>query len=258
MAAYTNIPDRAVQKLGFRDAFALCLVYRYQRRKQGKFNASVDKKAKYLRLSPNTLRAALHRLRRDGYIHDLTPNARNRPHDYVLTELGLSLASENWSPKSGHQDLATTNWSPNLGDEEYNDSSTKAESTKALKNTVVRTAATAGQMVLTENHDAQNLGALDIETQKCLNTLGINPDIEQATKAPTLTRGRSPAEVLMFHDDGSISENLGRWRAAYDDGAEITWKPTLIWWKIVELQPPPVPEPEPAEAEAWAYEGVLT
>lgn len=261
MPNYTNIPDKTIRKLGLRDAFVLCLVYRHQRRREGKFTAGVDKKARSLKISPNTLRAALHRLRRDDYIHDLTPNIRNVPHDYVLTQTGLTLATENWSPKSGDQELDTKDRTPITGDEEYSPSSTPSKSTKG-KNTKKRSSSTTatGQMTLVKEENLHNLGSLDIQEQKRLDTLGIlNIKQKSSDHCPTVAQERTPAEVLMFYDEGgAIAANLERWAEAWQNKADIRDKPTLIWWKICELQPPPEPETEPEGVPAWLKGVALT
>lgn len=104
------------------------------------------------------------------------------------------------------------------------------------------------QLTLIENGNAQNLGALDIQAQQQiadLRALGINPNVTQSGRnAPTLVKERTPAEILIGYDpDKAISQNLSRWRAAHDNGADVTnaaaWSEALIWTKIVELQPPP-------------------
>lgn len=267
----TCVPDAAVAKLGLLDAFLVSYVARL-----GTVDTPIPTLAKEIDIGRNRLRRALHRLTTAGYLSSSSESHTAR--SYALgprsPEIGLpKQESQNRSPNVGLlNQQATQDRSPKTGVLNGSESEITAESEVNPGSTESSTAATSinksskkrkrgkqskEQQVLLENVDAQNLGALDIEAQHDLESLGINPDIEQKHNAPLVTRGKSPAEVLMFHDpDGSISENLGRWRAAWDDGAEIKWKPTLIWWKICEGQTPP--EPEQIEAEGWVYEGVLT
>lgn len=255
---YTNLPDKCIRTLGLRDAFVLCLVYRHCQMKENKFSSSIPKRSKSLGLGRNTLRRALHRLRDNGYIRDLTPDRQHEPHNYDLTTKGLKLLdSQSGSPRSGVPDQESQLETPKMGVKEYSPKSTLRKSTPTKK-VAVRTAAT-GQMTLIENHNIQNLGGLDIEAQKCLVSLGIRADIEQKQNAPAITRGRTPAEVLMFHDENNaISKNLDRWRAAWDEKAKMPWKASLIWWKICEGQAPPEPETEPEGVPNWLKGVALT
>ncbi len=252
---YTKTYDRAIKTLGLRDGFVLCLVYRHCHMKDGKFSASIPRRAQSLGIGRNTLRRALHKLRDAGYLNDLTPDLTHEPHDYNLTEQGLALMdSQLGSPRTGVPERESQYRTPQMGDKEYLKKSTKQKSTSKKKSSSTATA--ADQLVLVEERDYQNLGLLDIVAQQLLE-LGINPDIKQKRNAPLVTQGKTPAEVLMLTDEGDeIAENLARWASAYREGIELPWSPVLIWWKICEGQTPP--EPEQIEAQGWVYEGVLT
>ena len=249
--SYTNVSDKAVRKLGLRDGYVLSLVHRHCQMKDGVFKAGKVKKAKSLKISPNLLRRALNRLLADEYILDLTPNLKHKPHEYIATPKGCDLCVgrtkvfQNGSPETGVPKRESRNRSPEMEHKEY--SSKESTTTTDSINTV----SSSTQAVLIENHNQQNLGALDIQAQDCLEALGIRPDLKQPFRAaPDLVKNHTPAEVLMFHDpQGDISENLGRWRAAWDDGATIADKPALIWAKIVEGQAPP--QPEQREPNTW-------
>lgn len=251
---YTKTYDRAVRTLGLRDGYVLCLVYRHCHMRGGKFSASIPRRAQSLGIGRNTLRRALHKLRDAGYLVDLTPNLTHEPHDYNLTDLGLGLMdSQNGSPNVGVPSQESQYETPKMGAKEYLPKSTKQKSTSKKRSSSTATA--ADQLVLVEERDYQNLGLLDIVAQQLLD-LGINPDIKQKRNAPSVTQGKTPAEVLMLTEEGDeITENLARWANAYREGIELPWSPVLIWWKIVEGQDPPAAEADDEE-EGWHAQAV--
>lgn len=252
--SYTNISDKSVRSLGVWDAYVLNLVARNCLLSSGKFSAGIENQARKLKLNHNTLRSALHRLRAKGYIADLTPDRRNKPHDYIPTPKGLELVSKNWRPKIGDQELDTKNWSPIIRDEEYSVLNT------ATTTHLNKSSSSTRQQVLIENDNAQNLGALDIEAQRSLAALGIRADLKQSFRsAPDLAQKHTPAEILMFHDDGTIAGNLARWREAWDAGADVRDKPALIWAKIIEGQAPPdAAKADEVQMSDWLQEVIVT
>lgn len=258
--SYTNVSDKAVKKLGLRDGYALSLVARHCQMSDGLFNASVEKKSTALGLHRSLLRRALASLVKAGYIVDLTPDRRNKPHDYELTAKGEKLVAYDRPPKTGHLKQATYDGPPTVGQESTKVFKSTA-TTKSLNKSSSKYASENGQMVLVENANAQALGGLDIEAQRSLSALGIRADLKQSFRtAPPLAREFTPAEVLMFHDEnGDIAGNLAAWRAAWDEGADIRDRPALIWAKIVEGQPPPHPAPaDEPEMAGWLKEVAIS
>lgn len=88
---YTVVYDSAIQALGLRDGYVLCLVYRHSHMRRGVFSAGIKNKAEILELDHRQLRRALYSLKDKKLIVDLTPDRKNRPHDYGMTQAGIDL-----------------------------------------------------------------------------------------------------------------------------------------------------------------------
>lgn len=268
----TCLPDQAVQQIGLLDTFILAFVARC-----GSLDTAIPALSTSLGIGRNRLRSALHRLVTSGHL--TASSTTHTPRSYQLgpraAEVGLpkqesyenartpkigvlnSEDSQNRSPKTGVLAAAETPQSTAEAAFEVNPGFSDCSTTTLKYSSKFKNKSSSSrQAVLIKNENAQNLGALDIEAQQDLKTLGIQPNLKQRSKtAPNLAKAHTPAEILMFHDhDGDIAANLAAWRMAWSEGADITATPALIWIRIVEGQrPPEVEEPERREA-AWLTE----
>lgn len=94
-AAFTQVFDTAIRELGFRDGVILCLVYRHCKMSKGVFSAGIKNKADNLDVDHRQLRRRLRYLVSEGYIADLTPDRKNKAHDYIVTKKGLEVLTNN-------------------------------------------------------------------------------------------------------------------------------------------------------------------
>ena len=82
---YTICPDVLVDKYSHTTAIIFGKIWRYCQMADGVCNASIFRLADELGLSQNTLLQNIAKLEDGGYIKDLTPDLRNKPHSYVDT-----------------------------------------------------------------------------------------------------------------------------------------------------------------------------
>ena len=90
-ATYTRVFDNAIRKLKLRDGYVLSLVYRHCQMKRGVFSAGIRNKADDLGLDHRQLRNGLKSLASQGYIKDMTPALKGKPHDYAMTPEGVAI-----------------------------------------------------------------------------------------------------------------------------------------------------------------------
>lgn len=79
---YTPVPDKLVREYDFTTAYAWGKVWRYCRMANGTCTASHETIAKRAGMSRRSLIEKLNVLIEAGYIEDLTPNLKNKPHTY--------------------------------------------------------------------------------------------------------------------------------------------------------------------------------
>ena len=84
---YTPVPDKLVRDYGFEVAYVWGKVWRYCQMANGSCTASHETIANRAGMSRRTLIEKLNVLIRDGYIEDLTPGLKNKPHTYC-TRIG--------------------------------------------------------------------------------------------------------------------------------------------------------------------------
>lgn len=79
---FTPVPDKLVREYDFTTAYVWGKVWRYCQMQSGACTASHETIAKRAGMSRRTLIEKLNILIQDGYIEDLTPNLKNKPHTY--------------------------------------------------------------------------------------------------------------------------------------------------------------------------------
>lgn len=97
---FTPVPDALVARYGLVTAAVYGRVWRYCEMKDNVCYASLDSIATGLGVNRVTIMRHLQTLVSDGYLDDLTPNVRNRPHTYKVTdalvwEVTLGVAESN-------------------------------------------------------------------------------------------------------------------------------------------------------------------
>jgi DNA-binding Lrp family transcriptional regulator len=80
---WTPVIDAVLDDVGIFSAMIFGRVWRYCQMKDGQCMASIDTIADEIHISRRTVERHLHRLVKKGYLIDLTPNRRNRPHTYA-------------------------------------------------------------------------------------------------------------------------------------------------------------------------------
>lgn len=83
---FTPIFDHLVNQLGVTKSSILGVIWRYSQMKERLCRASQESISKRLGLSRQTVNKHLSELINEGYIVDLSPNLKNRPHLFKLTE----------------------------------------------------------------------------------------------------------------------------------------------------------------------------
>ncbi len=83
---YTPVIDEVCDDVGFLGAIIYGVVFRYCQMKESKCFATRDAIAKRANCSDRSVKRWLKELCKKGYIKDLTPKAKNRPHEYILTD----------------------------------------------------------------------------------------------------------------------------------------------------------------------------
>lgn len=84
-SGFTPCPDVLVKPYGHTTALIWGKIWRYSQMYDGICRASVLRLANEMNLSANTIAKHIKMLEDNGYIIDMTPNVRNKPHEYVDT-----------------------------------------------------------------------------------------------------------------------------------------------------------------------------
>jgi DnaD/phage-associated family protein len=119
VSGFTPCPDELVKKYSHTTALVWGKVWRYCQMKDEVCKAAIQRLADDLGLSPNTVASHIEKLERDGYVEDLTPDVRNKPHEYIDTGK-LKLKINIFMEESGTQKLSTRY--SKIGDEESTNS----------------------------------------------------------------------------------------------------------------------------------------
>lgn len=101
---FTPVPDKLVREYGFEVAYVWGKVWRYCQMANGACTASHETIAKRAGMSRRTLIEKLNVLIRDGYIEDLTPDLKNKPHTYCTTKGEGKITS---TMQISHTDITT-------------------------------------------------------------------------------------------------------------------------------------------------------
>ena len=84
-SGFTPAPDTLVEKYGHTTPTVWGKIWRYSQMADGVCKASILRLASELNLTPNTVAKHVSLLETDGYVKDMTPDVRNKPHIYVDT-----------------------------------------------------------------------------------------------------------------------------------------------------------------------------
>ncbi len=85
VSGFTPCPDILVEKYSHTTALVWGKIWRYCQMKDGVCRASIQRLANELGLSDVTLEKHIKLLEKDGYVKDLTPDVRHKPHEYEDT-----------------------------------------------------------------------------------------------------------------------------------------------------------------------------
>lgn len=85
MRNFTPLVDSLVKVYGPAAAAVWGRIWRYEQMPGGKCTASKETLAEGLRISVRTAQRHIDKLIKDGYLEDLTPNQRNKPHELITT-----------------------------------------------------------------------------------------------------------------------------------------------------------------------------
>jgi DnaD/phage-associated family protein len=85
VSKFTPCPDVLVEKYSHTTALVWGKVWRYCQMKDEKCRAAIKRLADELNLSDDTIGKHIKILETGGYIEDLTPDLKNKPHEYVDT-----------------------------------------------------------------------------------------------------------------------------------------------------------------------------
>lgn len=103
---WTPVPDALVRKYGFETAYVWGKVWRYCQMDKGKCTASHETIAQRAGMSRRTLIDKLNILIKDGYIEDLTPDLKNKPHTYC-TKIGEEKIASTMQISHTEKDIST-------------------------------------------------------------------------------------------------------------------------------------------------------
>lgn len=85
MSGVTAVPDALIQEFGYVTALVWGMVRRYCQMADGVCRAAVGKIGARLGMSERTIIRHLEKLTKNGYLFDMTPDLRNKPHIYADT-----------------------------------------------------------------------------------------------------------------------------------------------------------------------------
>jgi DnaD/phage-associated family protein len=106
VSKFTPCPDALVEKYSHTTALVWGKIWRYCQMKDEKCNAAIQRLAKELGLSDDTIGKHIKVLEKGGYIKDLTPDVRHKPHEYIDTgklklKIVLFMEEETGTEKNG-------------------------------------------------------------------------------------------------------------------------------------------------------------
>jgi DnaD/phage-associated family protein len=113
VSKFTPCPDVLVEKYSHTTAIVWGKVWRYCQMKDEKCRAAIKRLANELNLSDDTIAKHIALLEKGGYIKDLTPDVRHKPHEYVDTgklKLKINLFMEE---EEGTEKLGTSGYREN-------------------------------------------------------------------------------------------------------------------------------------------------
>lgn len=82
---FTPVLDTIVKDIDLLAGAVYGRIWRYEQGKQKVCRAAINRIASDLGISPKTVERRINILEEKGYLKDLTPDRRNKPHDYVTT-----------------------------------------------------------------------------------------------------------------------------------------------------------------------------
>ena len=85
LSGFTPVLDTMIRQYGLITAAIYGIIWRYAQMDDKICNASLEKIGKRLNVSGKTAERHIKKLCSDGYLTDLTPNIRNKPHSYAIT-----------------------------------------------------------------------------------------------------------------------------------------------------------------------------
>lgn len=118
IGCFTMAPDVIVKELGLVTACVYGKIWRYEQMSNEVCRAAVETLANDLGVSYNTILSHIKKLIDTGYLKDLTPELRNRPHVYKTTgrlKIEINIVSTHQNLESTHQNLESH--SSKFGDE---------------------------------------------------------------------------------------------------------------------------------------------
>jgi len=133
---FTPVIDTLVEEIGLMPALVYGVVWRYCQMEDGICRASLEKIGSRIGISRKTVERHIKELCRAGYLKDMTPDLRNRPHIYANTGrakiVGLVEAqvAQTESPTktiTQSESLSTQSESPTRSDRESDEDSIKRE-----------------------------------------------------------------------------------------------------------------------------------
>lgn len=131
LSGFTPAPDVLIEKYGYVTALVWGRIWRYCQMSDGVCRAKLEKIAAGLGMSERTLIRHIEPLVEDGYLKDLTPDLRNRPHLYADTgKLRIRISIEATMTESQSrvtQSQSTMTESHPQGDRESHEESIKKQ-----------------------------------------------------------------------------------------------------------------------------------
>lgn len=108
VSSFTPCPDVLVQSYSHTTALVWGKIWRYCQMEDEVCKASIDRLAKELGLSDVTIGKHIKLLESGGYVKDLTPDVRNKPHEYIDTGK-LKIKISVYMEEEGTKKVSTNN-----------------------------------------------------------------------------------------------------------------------------------------------------
>ena len=106
-SGFTPCPDVLVKLYSHTTALVWGKVWRYSQMADGVCKASILRIAEEMNVAPNTISKHIEILEADGYVKDLTPDVRNKPHEYIDTGKIILKISLEMAQNGGAQNLSS-------------------------------------------------------------------------------------------------------------------------------------------------------